>query len=66
VIQEACVPDLIRTDLADQLARAIHRAYLEACTASGDSPQVNRSMPPWEELPDELMYSSLAQLPPAP
>jgi len=61
VIEEACVPDGIREDLADQLARAIHRAYVEACAARGDSPRVNLSMCPWEELPETLRRSNIAQ-----
>lgn len=61
VIEEACVPGRIRDDLANQLARAIHRAYVNSCTARGDSPLGNPSMRPWEDLPDDLKQSNLAQ-----
>ncbi len=61
VIEEACVPGRIREDLADQLARAIHQAYVDNCAARGDSPRLNQSMRPWEELPDDLRQSNLAQ-----
>jgi TrkA-N domain/RyR domain len=61
VIEEACVPGRIREDLADQLARAIHQAYVNNCVARGDSPLINHSMRPWEELPDDLKQSNLAQ-----
>jgi voltage-gated potassium channel Kch len=61
VIEEACVPARIREDLVDQLARAIHRAYVDNCAARGDSPVVNRSMRPWEQLPDDLKRANLAQ-----
>jgi Trk K+ transport system NAD-binding subunit len=61
VMEEACVPDLIRADLNDRLARAIHHGYLEACAARGDSPQDNKSMRPWEELPEYLQQSNFAQ-----
>jgi len=61
VIEEACVPGRIREDLVDQLARAIHQAYLRNCEARGDSPLVNRSMRPWEELTDDLKQSNLEQ-----
>jgi TrkA-N domain len=61
VIEEACVPERIREDLADQLARAIHRAYVKNCEARGDSPRLNHSMRPWEDLPDHLKQSNLAQ-----
>jgi RyR domain len=61
VMEEACVPGRISADLNDRLARAIHRGYLEMCAARGDSPEHNRSMLPWEELPDQLRQSNFAQ-----
>lgn len=61
VIEEACMPARIRKDLPDQLARAIHQAYLDNCAARGDSPDLNKSMRRWEELPDDLKQSNLAQ-----
>jgi voltage-gated potassium channel Kch len=62
VLEEACVPELIRADLADQLARARHRAYVAACQARGESPDVNPSMRPWEELPEDLRDSNRAHI----
>lgn len=61
VIEEACVPGRIRQDLTDQLGRAIHQAYVNSRVARGDSPQLNKSMRPWEELPEDLRRSNLAQ-----
>lgn len=61
VIEEACVPEKIRQDLADQLARAIHRGYVDNGAARGDSPRLNQSMRPWEELPDDLKQANLEQ-----
>jgi len=61
VIEEACVPKRIREDLADQLARAIHQAYVKNCEARGESPLVNPSMKQWEDLPDHLRQANLAQ-----
>ena len=61
VIEEACVPERIKEDLTDQLARAIHQAYVKNCEASGDSRLVNPSMRPWEDLPDQLKQANLAQ-----
>jgi hypothetical protein len=61
LIEEGCVPRRIREDLHDQLARAIHQAYLDNCRARGDSPSVNKSMRPWEELPDDIKQANLAQ-----
>lgn len=55
------MPARIRKDLPDQLARAIHQAYLDNCAARGDSPDLNKSMRRWEELPDDLKQSNLAQ-----
>ena len=61
VIEEACMPARIREDLVDQLARAVHRAYVDTCAARGDTPAVNQSMRPWDQLPDDLKRSNLAQ-----
>lgn len=61
VVEEGCVPRRIRDDLQDQLARAIHQAYLDHCAAQGDSPQRNPSMRPWAELPEDLKLANLAQ-----
>ena len=61
VLEEACMPSLIRADLNDRLARAIHQGYLQTCAAQGDSPERNESMRPWEELPDYLRLSNFAQ-----
>jgi hypothetical protein len=55
------VPGRIREDLADQLARAIHQAYLKNRAGHGDSSRLNQSMRPWEELPDDLRQANLAQ-----
>jgi hypothetical protein len=55
------VPGRIREDVADQLARAIHTAYVNNCATCGGSPLVNHSMRPWENLPDDLKQAYLAQ-----
>lgn len=61
VTEEATVPSRIRDDINDRLARAIHQGYLDTCAARGDSPQNNKSMRPWEKLPDHLRQSNFAQ-----
>lgn len=61
VIKEASVPAGIGEDLAEQLARAIHQAYVANGAARGDSPTQNPSMRPWDELPEDLRQSNLAQ-----
>lgn len=60
VTGEACVPDLIRNDVLDQLARAIHRAYVATRSQRADAPPA-ASMVSWEELPDDLRRANLAQ-----
>ena len=61
VLEEACVPARIKEDLVDQLARAIHRAYVDNAVARGDSPLVNLAMRPWEQLSGDLKRANLAQ-----
>jgi voltage-gated potassium channel Kch len=61
VMEEACVPGRISADLNDRLARAIHHGYVETCAARGDAPERNKSMVPWEELPEHLRQSNFAQ-----
>ena len=55
------MPGRIREDLTDQLARAIHQAYVDNRTRRGDSPRLNKSMRPWEELPPDRQRANLAQ-----
>ncbi len=61
VLEEACMPDRIKADVTDQLARAIHRAYIDECVARGETPQLNPSMRPWEELSGDLRHANFAQ-----
>lgn len=61
VLQEACVPANIKDDFTEQLARSIHRAYVAHERAQGKTEQVNPSMVPWEQLPDDLRQSNRAQ-----
>ena len=61
VLAEACAPEQITVDLSNQLARAIHRAYLDACRLRRETPEVNPSMRPWRELPDLLKEANTAQ-----
>jgi RyR domain len=61
VLEEGCVPARIREDLHEQLARAIHQAYLDRSAAQARSPQRNPSMRPWAELPQDLKQANLAQ-----
>ena len=61
VIQEACVPANIRDDFTEQLARSIHSAYVTLESGKGITPATNPSMVPWEELPENLRQSNIAQ-----
>jgi hypothetical protein len=61
VIEEGCVPARVRQGVADQLARAIHAAYVNNCAARGDSPLSNPTMRPWQTLSEDLRQSTLAQ-----
>lgn len=61
VLDEACAPGQIAGDLTDQLARAIHRAYLDGCLLRGETPETNPSMRPWPELPGLLKDANIAQ-----
>ena len=61
VIQEGCVPADIRADFTEQLARAIHSAYVAMEAAKGNTAATNPSMVPWERLSDELRQSNVAQ-----
>jgi voltage-gated potassium channel Kch len=61
VLDEACAPAQIAGDLTDQLARAIHRAYLDAGRLRGEKSGDNPAMRPWRELPDLLKEANIAQ-----
>lgn len=61
VDQEACVPDRIKADLIDQIARAMHRLYLREASGRGETPAANRAAVPWERLPEGLRDSNRAQ-----
>jgi len=61
VIQEACMPADIRDDFTEQIARAIHAAYVANEAAKGQTEATNSSMVPWECLPEYLRQSNIAQ-----
>ena len=55
------MPERIAADVDDRLARAFHQGYVETCVAMGESPEVNKSIRPWEELPEQLRQANFAQ-----
>ena len=55
-------PDLIRGSLVtEQLARALHASYIEACIERGESPRDRPALLPWEELPEQFRESNRDQ-----
>jgi len=61
VLEEACVPANIRDDFTERLARSVHAAYCAQEARKGNTPQSNASMVPWEQLPEDLRQSNIAQ-----
>jgi hypothetical protein len=61
VLQEGCVPADIRADFTEQLARAIHSAYVAMEAAKGNTAAANPSMVPWERLPENLQQANVSQ-----
>jgi uncharacterized membrane protein len=49
------------TQVTEQLAQAIHRAYLQAAFGRGEALSSRPSLQAWEELPDEMKESNRAQ-----
>lgn len=61
VNRETCVPADIRADSIEQLARAIHGAYIAMEVAKGNSEASNPSIVSWERLPESLRQANIAQ-----
>ena len=55
------MPADIRDDFTEQIARAIHGAYVAREAAQGHTETMNHSMAPWERLPEHLRRSNIAQ-----
>jgi hypothetical protein len=66
VIEAACVPAAIREDFIEQIARAIHKNYLETAVANdGEDAAGNAldplSLLPWERLSADLKAANVGQ-----
>ncbi len=61
VLEAACLPDHLRADLMEALARGVHDGYLAGCRARAETPATNPSMRPWRELGAVLQESNRAQ-----
>jgi voltage-gated potassium channel Kch len=59
VVQEACIPAIIRADFTDQLARSIHAAYVTDQRAQGATEATNTSIVPWERLSPALRLANI-------
>jgi hypothetical protein len=63
VMELVLTPDRIRGSLGtEQLARALHAAYLEGCVGQGkERPRSRPALMPWDELPEDLKESNRDQ-----
>jgi hypothetical protein len=66
VIEAACVPATIRADFTEQIARAIHKNYLETALANhgkdaDGQPLDPLSLRPWEKLSVDLKDANVGQ-----
>lgn len=61
LLERTCKPGLFDDGTHETLARVIHAAYTESQAALGVTPDKNRSMLPWELLPDPLRQSNREQ-----
>lgn len=61
VIETVYTPEAVRQGDVDDIARAAHDDYVDSCRARGETPEVNSSMVPWDQLPDRLKDDNRAQ-----
>ena len=61
LLDRMCSPDLLFAGDHEILARAMHDQYLRDQKAKGVDPSANKSLVPWDTLPDDLKESNRAQ-----
>jgi hypothetical protein len=61
IFEEVCVPDNIRDDFTEQIARSIHAKYVANERAKGYTEDENPSTVPWERLPADLRHANMDQ-----
>jgi len=61
LLDRTCQPDLLLGGTHEILARAIHEDYVRHQAEVGETPQTNRSMVAWDELPESLKESNRRQ-----
>jgi hypothetical protein len=62
LLEESCTPELIwGGSTYEILARAIHDDYIKNAMSRGETPVTNRSMLPWDDLPETLRESNRNQ-----
>jgi voltage-gated potassium channel Kch len=52
VTETVYAPEALRRGDVEDIARAAHDAYVNACRNRGETPETNPSMVPWDALPD--------------
>jgi len=62
VIRTVYASRSVRRDQIEDMAETAHRAYVAAAMARGETPETNRSMVPWDELPEDLRAANRAQV----
>ena len=61
LLERTCQPELLLGGTHEILARAIHEEYVRQQSESGETPQTNPSMVPWDTLPESLRESNRRQ-----
>ena len=61
LLDRTCRPALVLGGAHEILAQAIHEAYVRTQQAAGESVQINPSLAPWEQLPEDLRESNRRQ-----
>lgn len=61
LLDRTCKPELLLSGTHEILARAIHEDYVRRERESGQTPETNPSMVPWDKLPESLKESNRLQ-----
>lgn len=61
LLDRICNAELLRFGTYETLARTIHEDYVRQQERAGQTPRTNRSMVPWDQLPDGLQESNRRQ-----
>lgn len=61
LLDRTCEPELILGGIHERIARALHESYVCQQEKLGQTVKTNRSLVPWDELPDSLKDSNRNQ-----